>query len=93
MKLFKIICNLLRSITQMQTWHYSHANAAHAGMTAHNSRGGQQQRRGKAESLSSSGLRHEVQDSLSELERLIEQQHRQVMLFKLQLLHVYLCFH
>ncbi len=47
-------------------------------MTAHNPHGGQKQRRGKAGSLSSSGLRHEVQDSLSELERLIEQQHRQV---------------
>ena len=32
----------------------------------------------KAGSMSSSGLRREVQDSLSELERLIEQQHRQV---------------
>jgi len=51
---------------------------ARAGMTAHNSYGGQRQRRDKAGSLSSSGLRHEVQDSLSELERLIEQQHCQV---------------
>ena len=51
-------------------------------MTAHNPHGGHRQRRGKAGSLSSSGLRHEVQDSLSELERLIEQQHRQVLLFK-----------
>ena len=33
---------------------------------------------GEAGSITSSGLRHEVQDSLSELERLIEQQHRQV---------------
>ena len=37
---------------------------------------------GKAGSVSSSGLRREVQDSLSELERLIEQQHRQVRLWK-----------
>ena len=33
---------------------------------------------GEAGSLHSSGLRREVQDSLSELEQLIEQQHRQV---------------
>ncbi len=35
-------------------------------------------RGGKAGSMSNSGLRREVQDSLGELERLIEQQHRQV---------------
>lgn len=32
----------------------------------------------EARSITSSGLRREVQDSLSELEQLIEQQHRQV---------------
>lgn len=32
----------------------------------------------QARSITSSGLRREVQDSLSELEQLIEQQHRQV---------------
>ena len=33
---------------------------------------------GASGSITSSGLRREVQDSLSELEQLIEQQHRQV---------------
>lgn len=37
---------------------------------------------GEAGSITSSGLGHEVQDSLSELERLIEQQHRQVRLLQ-----------
>ena len=37
---------------------------------------------GEAGSINSSGLRREVQDSLSELERLIEQQHRQVRLLQ-----------
>lgn len=39
----------------------------------------------EAGSKATSGLRREVQDSLGELERLIEQQHRQVQL-QLQLL-------
>ncbi|KAL0023216.1 hypothetical protein WJX79_004139 [Trebouxia sp. C0005] len=52
---------------------------AESGVTTHKPHGGQRQGGGKAGSLSSSGLRHEVQDSLSELERLIEQQHRQLI--------------
>ena len=35
---------------------------------------------GRGGSAASSGLRREVQDSLGELERLIEQQHRQVFI-------------
>ena len=45
------------------------------------SRGRSASGKARADSTSSSGLRREVQDSLTELERLIEQQHRQVRLW------------
>ncbi|KAL0033703.1 hypothetical protein WJX77_001675 [Trebouxia sp. C0004] len=60
------------------SWAASSINAE-SGVNAHTPPDGHKQRRGKAGYLSSSGLRREVQDSLSELEQLIEQQHRQLI--------------
>lgn len=49
----------------------------HAGLEATEQQVGHSSR-GEPGSVTSSAVRHEVQDSLGELERLIEQQHRQV---------------